>query len=126
MLDRMSDLLPAGQDTHRILVVDDEEEIREILAETLADFGYDVLTAASGGAALALLASDHNVAMVITDVRMPGISGLDLAEEVRRRWPEVKVALISGYFVPQEASLRYLKKPFHMKELASLVRSELG
>jgi CheY-like chemotaxis protein len=126
MLDRMSSPPPAVQDTRHILVVDDEEEVREILAETLIDFGYSVLTAASGEEALPVLVKDRSVVMVITDVRMPGMSGLDLADEIRRRWPEVKVVLISGYFLPQATPQRFLKKPFHMKELASLVRSELG
>ncbi len=111
---------------HRILVVDDEEEVREILAETLEEFGYAVLTAASGEEALPVLARDGGVALVITDVRMPGMSGLDLAAEVRQRWPAVKVVLISGYFLPQGPPQRFLKKPFHMKELVSLLRSELG
>jgi CheY-like chemotaxis protein len=110
----------------RILVVDDEEEVREILAETLQDFGYAVLTAASGEEALPLLVSDRGVGMVITDVRMPGMSGLELADEIRRRWPMVKVVLISGYFMPQAEPRRFLKKPFHMKDLASVVRSEIG
>ncbi len=126
MLSLMSSPSPAVQDTRQILVVDDEEEVREILAETLVDFGYRVLTAASGEEALPVLAKDHSVAMVITDVRMPGMSGLELADEIRRRWPEVKVVLISGYFLPQTTPQRFLKKPFHMKELASIVRSELG
>ncbi len=73
-----------------------------------------------------MLADDDGVAMVITDVRMPGMSGLELADEIRRRWPKVKVVLISGYFLPQAAPQHFLKKPFHMKELASIVRSELG
>lgn len=122
----MSSLHPNDCKAPRILVVDDEEEVREILAETLEDFGYAVLTAASGEEALPFLARDHGVALVITDVRMPGMSGLELADEVRRRWPAVKVVLISGYFEPQESPQRFLKKPFHMKDLASLVRSELG
>ena len=109
-----------------ILVVDDEEEVREILAETLQDFGYTVLTAASAEEALPLLERVGGVSMVITDVRMPGMSGLHLADEIRRRWPEMKVVLISGYFVPPEAPQRFLKKPFHMKDLAIVVRSELG
>lgn len=111
---------------HRILVVDDEVEVRDILAETLEDFGYTVVTAASGEEALPLLASHPDVAMVITDVRMPGMSGLELADEIRRRWPSTKVVLISGYFLPQAVPQHFLKKPFHMKELASIVRSELG
>ena len=122
----MSSLPQNGSTPPRILVVDDEEEVREILAETLEEFGYAVLTAASGEEALPVLARNGGVAMVITDVRMPGMSGLELADEVRRRWPKVKVVLISGYFVPQASPQRFLKKPFHMKELASVVRSELG
>lgn len=110
----------------RILVVDDEEEVREILAETLQDFGYAVVTAASGEEALPVLNRDHSVVLVITDVRMPGMSGLQLAEEIRRRWPRVKVVLISGYFVPQASPQRFLKKPFHMKDLTAMVRSELA
>lgn len=123
---RMNSLLQNGSAPPRILVVDDEEELREILAETLEDFGYAVLTAASGEEALPLLVRDRGVAMVITDVRMPGMSGLELAAQIRRRWPKVKVVLISGYFLPQAEPQRFLKKPFHMKDLASLVRSELG
>ncbi len=112
--------------THRILVVDDEEDVRDIIAETLEDFGYAVLTAASGEEALPVLVRDGSVVMVITDVRMPGMSGLELADEIRRRWPKVKVVLISGYFLPQGEPQRFLKKPFHLKDLTSMVRSELG
>jgi len=115
-----------AQEARRILIVDDEEEVRDILAEALEDFGYPVLTAASGEEALPMLANGDGVAMVITDVRMPGMSGLELADEIRRRWPEVKVVLISGYFLPQAVPQHFLKKPFHMKELAAIVRSELG
>jgi CheY-like chemotaxis protein len=112
--------------TGHILVVDDEAEVREILAETLEDFGYAVVTAASGEEALPVLANDRSVGLVITDVRMPGMSGLELADQIRRQWPKVKVVLISGYFLPQKVPQRFLKKPFHMKELASIVRAELG
>ena len=76
----MNSLLQNGSEPPRILVVDDEEEVREILAETLEDFGYAVLTAASGEEALPVLVHDRGVAMVITDVRMPGMSGLELAD----------------------------------------------
>ena len=117
---------PTEPTAHIILVVDDEEEVREILAEALEDFGYAVVTAASGEEALPVLHNGRNIEMVITDVRMPGMSGLELAEEIRHRWPGVKVVLISGYFLPQAVQQRFLKKPFHMKELASIVRAELG
>ena len=112
--------------TRRILVVDDEKEVREILAEALQDFGYGVVTAASGEEALPVLNNGRIIDLVITDVRMPGMSGPELADEIRQRWPGVKVVLISGYFLPQAVQQRFLKKPFHMKELASIVRAELS
>jgi CheY-like chemotaxis protein len=111
---------------HRILVVDDEEEVRDIVAESLEDFGFNVVTAASAEEALPLISSDSALAMVITDVRMPGMTGLELADRIRANWPNLKVVLISGYFLPQDVPQRFLKKPFHMKELASIVQAELG
>jgi CheY-like chemotaxis protein len=122
----MSSPVAPPDSIQRILIVDDEVEVREILAETLEDFGYVVATAASGEEALPTLLGDRGIALVITDVRMPGMSGLELADEIRRQRPEVKVVLISGYFLPQVVPQRFLKKPFHMKDLASIVRSELG
>lgn len=96
-----------------------------MLAETLQDFGYAVLQAASGEEALPLLARGPCVEMLITDIRMPGMSGLELAEEVNRRHPGVKVILTSGYFQPQPIRQRFLRKPFRIQELASAVRAEL-
>jgi DNA-binding NtrC family response regulator len=116
----------AGNRHRRILVVDDEVEVRDLLAETLTDIGYEVATAASGEEALPILDRDRAVEMVISDVRMPGMSGMELSAQIERRWPTVKVVLISGYFLPPTAPRRFLRKPFHMSELATLVRAELG
>jgi CheY-like chemotaxis protein len=109
-----------------ILVVDDDSEVREILAETLEEFGYGVVQASSGDDALALLEARRDIGMLITDVRMPGMSGLELAALARRHDAKLKVIVISGYFLPQPITERFLKKPFHMQELASAVRAELG
>lgn len=109
-----------------ILVVDDDEEVREIVAETLAEFGYDVVQAGSGDEALVMLDARRPIDMMITDVRMPGMSGLELVDLARNRDAELKVILISGYFMPQPVGPRFLKKPFHMQELASAVRAELS
>ncbi len=109
-----------------ILVVDDDQEVREILAETLAEFGYGVVQAASGEEALPVLEARRDIGMLITDVRMPGMSGLELASLAKRRNAALKIIVISGYFLPQSITERFLKKPFHMHELASAVRSELG
>ena len=85
-----------------------------------------MLQAATGEEALPLLERRGDVGMIITDVRMPGMSGLELAERARARDPALKIILISGYFMPQPIAARFLKKPFHMHELASAVRAELG
>jgi len=107
-----------------ILVVDDDPEVREILAETLAEFGYRVLQAGTGEEALPMLEAPDEVGMIITDVRMPGMSGLEFVELARERHPALKVIVMSGYFVSQAVGARFLKKPFHMHELASAVRAE--
>lgn len=109
-----------------ILVVDDDAEVREIVAEFLSDTGYHVLQAEGGRDALRVLDQERAVDLVITDVRMPDISGIDLAERVIRDRKGLKVILISGYFVARETSLRLLRKPFRMKELEAAVQAELA
>ena len=109
-----------------ILVVDDDDDVREIVAETLKEFGYGVECASSGEEALTLLPSRPDLRMLITDVRMPGMSGLELADLVRRQRADMKIIIISGYFQPQPVQDRFLRKPFHMRELASAVEAELG
>ena len=109
-----------------ILVVDDDPEVREILAETLVEFGYSVAQAASGEEAMPILHARPDIHMVISDVRMPGMSGLDLVAEARGLRPDLRVILMSGYFLPQPVAVRFLKKPFHMQELASAVSDELA
>ena len=67
-------------------MVDDDQEVREILAETLAEFGYSVVQASSGEEALPLLESRMDIGMLITDVRMPGIPGSN--------WPRLARSVI--------------------------------
>ena len=116
---------PVTSGNMNILVVDDDPEVREILAETLVEFGYGVAQAGSGEEALPLLDARPDIGMLISDIRMPGMSGLELAAEARARNARLRVILISGYFLPQPIAVRFLKKPFHMHELASAVRAEL-
>lgn len=112
--------------TVTILVVDDDAEVREIVAEFLTEAGYHVLQAEGGMDALRVLAQAGVVDLVITDVRMPDISGIDLAERIIRDHQGLKVILISGYFVARQTSLRLLHKPFRMKELEEAVQAELA
>lgn len=109
-----------------------------MLAESLRDFGYTVLEAASAEEAIPIATGSIScddvtecsgqapVDMVITDVRMPGMSGLELAARLQQERRELKVIVMSGYFQPQTVAQRFLRKPFRMQELASAVRDELA
>ncbi len=119
-------MMPTGRtENATIMVVDDDPHVRTIVAEFLADSGYRVLEAGGGREALRILADTPGIDLVITDVRMPDMSGLELAEMATHGRLELKVMLISGYFVSRQVSLRILKKPFRMQELGQAVRDEL-
>jgi two-component system, cell cycle sensor histidine kinase and response regulator CckA len=109
--------LPRG-DGQRILVVDDEEPIREVLRRILYDAGHQVLTAAGGAEALDLDARP-GCHLLLTDVIMPGMSGGRLAELLRRRHPGLPVLFMSGYSdglraaVPVDnQDVGFVEKPF--------------
>ncbi len=118
----------SGQHAERakLMVVDDDPEVRIIVAEFLQDFGYQVIQASGGAEALDLLAQTPDLRMLITDIRMPDMSGIELADLATRRNRELRVILISGYFIAQHIEWRCLRKPFRMRELQAAVRAELG
>jgi two-component system, cell cycle sensor histidine kinase and response regulator CckA len=116
-----------GSAGERILFVEDEPVLRELVPEMLAARGYDVTVAADGPAALALMAEEP-FDLLVTDVVMPGMSGVELAEHVREQRPGVGVLFISGYtdsIVDEHRlspTMRFLAKPFSTDELAGAVR----
>ena len=112
-------------DHPKLMVVDDDPEVRVIVAEFLEDFGYNVLQASSAAEALKLLDTAPDLRMIITDIRMPDMSGIELADAATQRHSDLKVILISGYFVSQHLERRFLRKPFRMRELEAAVRAEL-
>ena len=107
------------------MIVDDDPEVRIIVAEFLQDFGYHVIQAGGGSEALDLLAQTPDLRMLITDIRMPDMSGIELANLATQRQRDLKVILISGYFVSQHVEWRFLRKPFRMRDLEAAVRAEL-
>lgn len=109
-----------------ILVVDDDDDVRTVLAETLTEFGYEVEQASSGEAAIAVLDRRDDIGLLITDVRMPGMNGLELAERARQRDARLRIIVISGYFLPQSIDQQFLKKPFRIQELVGAVSKALG
>jgi two-component system, cell cycle sensor histidine kinase and response regulator CckA len=114
-----------------ILLVEDEESVRQLVRETLESRGYRVLEAPNGEAALALAAQHKDdLHLVITDVVMPGLSGHELARQLLAARPSLKVLYLSGYaqdaFPPSESHKAFLQKPFTLQNLARKVREVLG
>lgn len=102
-----------------LLVVDDELAVRLILARMLEAEGHAVRGAASGREALAVLSPEASaLSLVLSDILMPGMSGVDLALEVRRPWPDLPIALMTAYEPPELstepalAGIPILRKPF--------------
>ncbi len=81
----------------KILVVDDDPQIREIFHEMLTRFGYGCRTAADGLQALTMLHEEGDISLVITDIRMPGMDGIELIKEIKTRHPDADVISVTGY-----------------------------
>ncbi|MCL1979611.1 MAG: sigma-54 dependent transcriptional regulator [Proteobacteria bacterium] len=114
-----------------ILVVDDELSMREFLKILLTKAGYEVTAAAEGKTALAL-AEQHPFDLVITDIRMPGMSGLELLAQLKQMQPEVGVIMITAFASPDDAVMAmkngafdYITKPFNVDEIKAVIRAVL-
>jgi PAS domain S-box-containing protein len=121
---------PKGNET--ILVVEDDSRVRRVAVARLDDLGYRVIEASNAAEALEQLEHHRDIALLFTDVVMPGgMSGDELAQHARRKNPNLKVLLTSGYAEPEIAgrelafSGSWLKKPYTSKELALKLRSLL-
>lgn len=118
-------------DPARLLVVDDDDNLRWVLQTQLEQMGYSVTTAAGGETALQLMDSDPP-ALVLTDLKMPGMSGMDLLERIRRDYPEIPVLIITAFGTIQSAveamrsgAYDYLTKPIDYDELGIAVSRAL-
>jgi response regulator RpfG family c-di-GMP phosphodiesterase len=112
----------------RILVVDDEASVRDLITRTLASHGFACHTAADGRRALARLEQQPH-AVVLCDIRMPEMDGLELLQRVKEQWPLTEVIIITGVFELQSAvqamrdgAYDYLTKPFTMEQVLFAVR----
>jgi CheY-like chemotaxis protein len=119
--------------TETLLLVEDEDALRESLREFLVAMGYKVIAAASGQEALDKAAYADHIDLMITDLIMPRMSGRELADKILRLRPGLKAIFISGYTddveVRQQAQgfcIAFLQKPFSLASLAMKVRELLG
>jgi len=123
----------ATEGSETVLLVEDEYSVRALVKETLKMRGYTVIEASDGESALKMMAeSGSNVALLITDVVMPGMSGMELASKISQANPHIKVLFLSGYAedtVIHEGGLgpgmAFLQKPFTLQNLARKVREVL-
>lgn len=123
--------MPRGEE--RILLVEDDDMVRLSISEQLVELGYSVEQAASGPEGLALLKSNGDFDLLLTDVVMPWpLTGKQLADEVSRRWPELRVLFMSGFTEHAmhshgllDPGARLLAKPFRKIDLARAVRRAL-
>jgi serine/threonine protein kinase len=119
-------------DKKYILIVDDEEPIRNLLKQVLSDQSVELLDAASGEEALAIV-KRQSLDMVITDLRMPGMSGCDLLLEIHDRFPQMPVLVITGKPTLDAAvecmkggAIDFLIKPFNITEFKEMVVTALA
>jgi DNA-binding NtrC family response regulator len=111
----------------KVLVVDDEESILRTLIEALDVLGYDAIGAKNGLEALDVY-EQNKVELVITDIRMPELNGIELMQRIRARDPEMPVVIITGYplaYPPEKASTEgaagYIAKPFRINQIDKLL-----
>jgi PAS domain S-box-containing protein len=119
-----------GGPPYRILVVDDDDQVRSAIVTLVRSFGHEVVEAASGQDALELLDRDRRFDLLITDFAMPVVHGTELAAIARRRIPGVPTLFVTGDAEAAEngdltAPARMLKKPFRQSDLAENLRQLL-
>lgn len=121
-----------GESRHRVLVVDDEQAIRDLLSRTLALAEYQVDTTADGVSALESIRND-GYKLLIADLRMPGMDGLTLIREVKQINPQLPIIIITGYSSESSAIeavnlgvAGYLTKPVGIPQVLAAAAKALG
>ncbi|MDZ4723842.1 MAG: response regulator [candidate division Zixibacteria bacterium] len=112
----------------KILIVDDDPLLQELLNDTLSAVGYQTLSTSNATEALGLL-QKSDIDLVITDIKMPDINGFQLLKLVRLHYPQMPVIFISGYATPEMISAAgpdgFLLKPFRIAQIEELIEKTL-
>ena len=115
----------------KVLVVDDEETVRMLLQRILQAAGYDVVTAADGKEALSVIA-DGDIDVVLLDIKMPGLSGIDVLGKISTDWPNVCAIMVTAVADVQTAvaamklgAYDYITKPFDQGEMLRKIRQSI-
>src|SRR5580658_2294355 len=132
-LPETTDALSTAERRQTILVVDDEQDLRSLVANVLTEYGYKVVTASSGAKAIGLLTKmDEPPDLLLTDVVMPGMSGPVLADQLLAKFTSARVLFMSGYDERQvvqryvvEKGFALIIKPFQLHSLCAAVKKAL-
>jgi two-component system cell cycle sensor histidine kinase/response regulator CckA len=117
----------ATSDGKRVLVVDDDNEVRAIITEHLEEQGYAVVATATGQSAYDIVRSNQNISIVVSDVVMPGMDGLTLARLLRSQTPNLPIVFLTGYSKTYDLNGEMvLTKPFTAAALGALVAKGLA
>jgi CheY-like chemotaxis protein len=116
----------------KILVVDDSKELTEVIHEYMETCGFTVETTTESTDALRLIAA-NGYDVIISDIHMPVIDGLELMGLIKNRYPDLPVVLITGYSISEARKIAmekgadaFVAKPFHMKEILDVVTDILN
>jgi CheY-like chemotaxis protein len=115
-----------------ILVVEDDERVRQTLVESLRELGYAAIHVPDAAAAITRLEAGMDVTLLFTDIIMPGRTGKQLADEVKMRWPAIKVLYTTGYSRNAivhngvlDPGVQVITKPYTLEQLAAKLREVL-
>jgi len=117
--------------TQKVLICDDEEGIRESLKLILEDH-YDLILTDGGEQCLSCLDHDRDIGLVLIDIKMPKVDGLEILKHIKQKYPDLKVVVITGYKSVETAAeasrlgaAGYIVKPFDAKEILETVKINL-
>jgi two-component system, response regulator PdtaR len=121
----------AGRPAPIILIVDDDPFLRMLAVEFVNEAGFETLEACDADQAIAVLESCSKIAVLFTDINMPGsMDGLKLASVVSNRWPVIEILIASGHVLLQQADLppnsRFLQKPYRSAAMIADLHSLVG
>ena len=130
-----SDALPPHGDASqhheaRILIVDDDDAVRQVAADMLRELGYEVIEVGSAGAAFDVLQSKSDIELLLLDFAMPGMSGAEVARRVRSQYPQLPILFVTGYadraLLSGISESHTIGKPFHSHVLAERIALALN
>jgi CheY-like chemotaxis protein len=126
----LADAQQMATERAKILVVDDDDDVRMVAAAMIEEIGYEVVAVESGAAALQAMEADH-FSLLVTDVAMPGMNGVELAQKARAAVPDMPIIFASGYadvqmFGAELADEPLLKKPYRIAEVAARIGQTLS